>query len=81
MGYNIIQSKIAIGSGQLLGKGFGHGTQSQLNFLPEAESDFIFASIVEHVEKLKEKQNKSLQEIEQLFNALMQKAFKGELVR
>ena len=49
MGYNIIQSKIAIGSGQLLGKGFGHGTQSQLNFLPEAESDFIFASIVEQL--------------------------------
>lgn len=49
MGYNIIQSKIAIGSGQLFGKGYGHGTQSQLNFLPEAESDFIFASIVEQL--------------------------------
>lgn len=49
MGYNIIQSKIAIGSGQVFGKGFGHGTQSQLNFLPEAESDFIFASIVEQL--------------------------------
>ncbi|MBS3081321.1 restriction endonuclease subunit S [Candidatus Pacearchaeota archaeon] len=40
-----------------------------------------FASMVEHVEKLKEKQNQSLKEIEQLFNALMQKAFNGELVR
>ncbi|KKR86300.1 MAG: Rod shape-determining protein RodA [Candidatus Curtissbacteria bacterium GW2011_GWA1_41_11] len=46
-GYQIIQSKIAIGSGQLLGKGLGQGTQSQLKFLPEAESDFIFASIAE----------------------------------
>ncbi|OGD97208.1 rod shape-determining protein RodA [Candidatus Curtissbacteria bacterium RIFCSPLOWO2_01_FULL_38_11b] len=49
IGYNLIQSKIAIGSGQLFGKGYGHGTQSQLNFLPEAESDFIFASIVEQL--------------------------------
>lgn len=40
-----------------------------------------FASIVEHVEQLKEKQNQSLKEIEQLFNALMQKAFNGELVK
>lgn len=46
-GYQIIQSKIAIGSGQLLGKGLGQGTQSQLKFLPEAESDFIFSSISE----------------------------------
>lgn len=46
-GYNIIQSKIAIGSGGLLGKGFGRGTQSQLNFLPEKYSDFIFAAIAE----------------------------------
>ena len=46
-GYQIIQSKIAIGSGQLLGKGLGKGTQSQLKFLPEAESDFIFSSISE----------------------------------
>src|SRR3989344_4508991 len=46
-GYQIIQSKIAIGSGQLLGKGLGQATQSQLKFLPEAESDFIFASIAE----------------------------------
>jgi len=48
-GYNIIQSKIAIGSGQLFGRGFAQGTQSQLNFLPEAESDFIFASITEQL--------------------------------
>lgn len=46
-GYQIIQSKIAVGSGQLLGKGLGGATQSQLKFLPEAESDFIFASIAE----------------------------------
>ena len=48
-GYNIIQSKIAIGSGQLLGRGPGQGSQSQLKFLPEAESDFIFAAIVEQL--------------------------------
>ena len=48
-GYQIIQSKIAIGSGQLLGKGLGQGTQSQLRFLPEAESDFIFAAIAENL--------------------------------
>ncbi len=46
-GYNIIQSKIAIGSGGIFGKGFGRGTQSQLNFLPEKYSDFIFAAIAE----------------------------------
>lgn len=48
-GYNIIQSKIATGSGKLFGKGFAQGSQSQLNFLPEAESDFIFASISEQL--------------------------------
>ncbi len=48
-GYQIIQSKIAIGSGQFLGRGLGRGSQSQLNFLPEAESDFIFASIAEQL--------------------------------
>ena len=48
-GYNIIQSKIAIGAGQILGKGFAQGSQSQLKFLPEAESDFIFASIAEQL--------------------------------
>lgn len=46
-GYNIIQSTIAIGSGRILGKGLGYGTQSQLNFLPEQHTDFIFASIAE----------------------------------
>lgn len=42
-GYHVIQSKIAIGSGGLLGKGWLAGTQSQLNFLPENHTDFIFA--------------------------------------
>jgi rod shape determining protein RodA len=46
-GYHIVQSKIALGSGGLLGKGFGYGTQSQLNFLPEKQTDFIFASLAE----------------------------------
>ncbi len=46
-GYHIIQSKIALGSGGLLGKGFGLGSQSQLNFLPEKSTDFIFASMAE----------------------------------
>ncbi|MFI4935237.1 MAG: rod shape-determining protein RodA [Caulobacterales bacterium] len=46
-GYHIIQSKIALGSGGLLGKGFGLGSQSQLNFLPEKQTDFIFASLAE----------------------------------
>ena len=48
-GYNIIQSKIAIGSGGIFGKGTGQGSQSSLNFLPEAESDFIFASTGEQL--------------------------------
>lgn len=42
-GYHVIQSKIAIGSGLLFGKGWQSGTQSQLNFLPENHTDFIFA--------------------------------------
>jgi len=46
-GYNIIQSKIAIGSGGFFGKGFLKGTQTQLGFLPEKTSDFIFAVIAE----------------------------------
>lgn len=46
-GYNIIQSKIAIGSGGFLGKGFLKGSQAQLGFLPEKTSDFIFAVIAE----------------------------------
>jgi len=46
-GYTIIQSKIAIGSGQWWGKGFLAGTQNQLNFLPERHTDFIFTIIAE----------------------------------
>lgn len=46
-GYHIIQSKIAIGSGGISGKGWLHGTQSQLEFLPERHTDFIFAVIAE----------------------------------
>ncbi len=46
-GYNAYQSTIAVGSGRLLGKGVGYGTQSRLSFLPEYESDFIFAAISE----------------------------------
>ncbi|ARC54695.1 rod shape-determining protein RodA [Candidatus Riesia sp. GBBU] len=46
-GYHIIQSKIAIGSGGLFGKGLFCGTQSQLNFLPERHTDFIFAVLAE----------------------------------
>ena len=49
--------------------------------LPPLPLQQKFASIVEHVEKLKEKQAESRQEINQLFDSLMQKAFKGELVR
>lgn len=45
--FNVTQSKIAIGSGKLLGKGFGNGTQSKRNFLPEFRTDFIFASYAE----------------------------------
>lgn len=47
--WNIIQSKVAIGSGGLFGQGLGHGPQSQLQFLPEVHSDFIFASIAEEL--------------------------------
>jgi len=46
-GYHVIQSIIAIGSGKLFGRGLGHGTQSQLDFLPEQHTDFIFATIAE----------------------------------
>ena len=46
-GYHIIQSKIAIGSGGLFGKGWGNGTQAQLEFLPERSTDFIFAVLGE----------------------------------
>lgn len=45
--YNVIQAKIAIGSGQLLGKGIGGATQSRLSFLPERHTDFIFAVFAE----------------------------------
>ena len=46
-GYNVKQAIIAVGSGQLFGRGFGQGTQSQLNFLPEQQTDFIFAVLAE----------------------------------
>jgi rod shape determining protein RodA len=46
-GYNAFQSTIAVGSGQLLGKGLGFGTQSRLKFLPQPQADFIFASFSE----------------------------------
>jgi len=46
-GYHIIQSKIAIGSGGLTGKGFGEGSQSQLDYLPEPHTDFVFATMAE----------------------------------
>ena len=45
--YNVIQSKIAIGSAGFWGKGFGEGPQTQLRFLPEAQTDFIFAAFTE----------------------------------
>lgn len=46
-GYHITQSKIAIGSGGVFGKGFGNGTQSHLNYLPEPHTDFVFATMAE----------------------------------
>jgi rod shape determining protein RodA len=46
-GYHIIQSKIALGSGAVFGKGFLRGTQSHLNFLPEKQTDFIFTMLAE----------------------------------
>ncbi|HEY4477783.1 MAG TPA: rod shape-determining protein RodA [Candidatus Paceibacterota bacterium] len=46
-GYNVFQSTIAVGSGQVVGKGLGFGTQSRLKFLPEPETDFIFAAFAE----------------------------------
>jgi len=48
-GYNLAQSKIAIGSGGLTGKGLGSGTQSSLNFIPERHTDFIFAVLGEEL--------------------------------
>ncbi len=47
--YNVIQSVIAVGSGMIMGKGLGQGTQSGLRFLPERHTDFIFASISEQL--------------------------------
>lgn len=47
MGYNLIQSTIAVGSGEFIGRGLGYGTQSRLQFLPEFRTDFIFATIAE----------------------------------
>ena len=46
-GYNVIQSRIAVGSGRLVGKGFMMGTQSKLGFLPEPHTDFIFSVFAE----------------------------------
>lgn len=46
-GYNILQSMIAVGSGGMFGKGYLHGSQSQLNFLPEKQTDFIFTTLAE----------------------------------
>jgi len=46
-GYNVYQSMVAVGSGQLVGKGVGLGTQSRLKFLPEYQTDFIFAAFAE----------------------------------
>lgn len=48
-GYHILQSKIALGSGGLFGRGFMHGTQSHLNFLPEHQTDFIFTMLAEEL--------------------------------
>lgn len=47
LNYNVIQSKIAIGSAGFFGKGFGMGTQTRLGFLPAAQNDFLFAAFVE----------------------------------
>ncbi|MCX6785333.1 MAG: FtsW/RodA/SpoVE family cell cycle protein [Candidatus Komeilibacteria bacterium] len=48
-GYNVQQAIVAIGSGRLIGRGLGLGSQSQLNFLPEQQTDFIFAVIAEEL--------------------------------
>ena len=47
IGFNVDQARIAIGSGQIWGKGFGNGTQSKRDFLPEHQTDFIYASFAE----------------------------------
>lgn len=46
-GYHLIQSRIAIGAGELWGRGLHHGTQTQLNFIPEQHTDFIFSAVGE----------------------------------
>jgi len=48
-GYNVTQSMIAIGSGQFFGRGLGFGSQSQLKFIPESQTDFVFAVIAEEL--------------------------------
>jgi rod shape determining protein RodA len=48
-GFNVIQSIITVGSGKIFGRGLGRGTQSQLRFLPERHTDFIFASLAEEI--------------------------------
>ena len=48
-GYHVIQSVISVGSGRFFGKGLGQGTQSQLSFLPERQTDFVFASLAEEL--------------------------------
>jgi rod shape determining protein RodA len=48
-GYNVTQSVIAVGSGEIFGKGLGFGSQSQLRFLPERQTDFIFSTIAEEL--------------------------------
>src|SRR5690606_19679989 len=48
-GYNSLQSMISVGSGRLWGRGLGEGVQTQLSFLPERHTDFIFASIGEEL--------------------------------
>lgn len=48
-GYHVIQSVISVGSGGIFGKGLGQGTQSQLRFLPERQTDFVFASLAEEL--------------------------------
>lgn len=48
-GYNVFQSIVAVGSGGIMGQGIGRGSQSQLNFLPESHTDFIFATLTEEL--------------------------------
>ncbi len=48
-GYHVIQSTIAVGSGGVFGRGLGYGTQGKLRFLPERQTDFIFANLVEEL--------------------------------